>query len=473
MKRTILFTLSSLLLAGGLAQAEIKLPNLIGDNMVLQQETQARLWGEALPNTEVKISCSWSTTGYTTTTDANGDWEIQIQTPSASFEPRSIRIENGKDKVVLNDLLIGEVWFCSGQSNMEMPLRGFWHCPIEDGNHTIATAGQYRNRLRYATIAREAALTPRKYPSGGEWKTCTPLEAPDFGATAYYFATLLTDVLQVPVGIINCSWGGSTVEGWLPEEILKGYPDVKLSDANNDQITEYLRPMIMYNGLLKPSSKYTIKGFLWYQGESNVGRPDYAKRLATMVDHWRSLWGEGELPFYLVEIAPYEYGGDKGALLREQQAIAAHLIPNSGIISTNDLVEPYERKQIHPKDKRTVGYRLAYMALNKSYGFHTIACESPEYERMEIKGNEITLYLKHVEEGFNRDNGIQGFEIAGQDKQFHPAEARIDGNKKTVIVSSPQVAKPTAVRYGFRDFLIGNLYNTQGLPLLPFRTDRE
>ena len=302
-------------------RAEIKLPALVSDNMVLQQATKVRLWGNATPNSSLKVRSSWDNTEYTAQVNDQGRWEIWVQTPSASFEKQQLTLKNGQDKIVLHDLLIGEVWFGSGQSNMEMPLRGFWHCPIEGGNHAIATSGKYKNSIRYATIQRVGALEPKDYPVGGEWKVCDPRNAPEFGATAYFFATLLTEVLNVPVGIINCSWGGSTVEGWLPKDILRNYSDIDLSLAGNDEkIHPMLQPMIMYNGMLKPASKYTVRGFLWYQGESNVGHPDYAKRLATMVEHWRGLWGQEELPFYLVEIAPYEYGeGDQAAYLREEQ----------------------------------------------------------------------------------------------------------------------------------------------------------
>ena len=258
-------------------RAEIKLPALVSDNMVLQQATKVRLWGNATPNSSLKVRSSWDNTEYTAQVNDQGRWEIWVQTPSASFEKQQLTLKNGQDKIVLHDLLIGEVWFGSGQSNMEMPLRGFWHCPIEGGNHAIATSGKYKNSIRYATIQRVGALEPKDYPVGGEWKVCDPRNAPEFGATAYFFATLLTEVLNVPVGIINCSWGGSTVEGWLPKDILRNYSDIDLSLAGNDEkIHPMLQPMIMYNGMLKPASKYTVRGFLWYQGESNVGHPDYA-----------------------------------------------------------------------------------------------------------------------------------------------------------------------------------------------------
>lgn len=452
--------------------AEIKLPALIGDYMVLQQASKVRLWGEATPNSDVSIHASWDNHASATSTNAQGEWEIWLQTPSAGFTPRQITIRNNEDKVVLHDVLIGEVWFCSGQSNMEMTMQGYGNSPIEGSNLDIATSAKYKSSLRYSTIQRVGATEPQAYTTGGEWQECNPQNTPEFGATAYYFGKLLTEILGVPVGIINCSWGGSSVEGWTPKEILQGYPDIDISMAGNDKkMYPAQQPMIMYNGLLKPASKYTIKGFLWYQGESNVDRPDYAKRLAAMVSHWRELWGQGELPFYEVEIAPYEYKNEKSAYLREQQLIATKLIPNSGMVCTNDLVQEYERHQIHPKEKRTIGQRLCYMALNQTYGYSTITCRGPEYERMEIDKDKVILHFQHVGNGFDRDNGIIGFEIAGKDMRFQPANAKIDGWNKLVIVSAPGVKNPVAVRYCFKDFQVGNLHNVAGLPVIPFRTD--
>lgn len=474
MKRLNLLLFTLFLCATGLS-AGIKLPALIGDYMILQQTCKVRLWGEAAPNSNVSVCPSWDNHAYTALTNAQGEWEVWIQTPSASLDKQQVTIRNGEDKTVLHDVLIGEVWFCSGQSNMEMPIQGFGNCPIEGANLDIATSGKYKSSLRYATIERIGALEPKSNPVGGEWKECVPQNVPGFGATAYYFGTLLTEVLGIPVGIINCSWGGSTVEGWTPKEILQGYSDVDLTLAGNDQkLHPMLQPLIMYNGMLKPASKYTIKGFLWYQGESNVGRPDYAKRLATMVSHWRGLWGQGELPFYEVEIAPYAYGkNDQSAYLREQQYNATKLILNSGMVCTNDLVQEYERHQIHPKDKRTIGQRLCYMALADTYGYHTIACRGPEYDHMEIDQDKAILHFQNAENGFSRDNGIIGFEIAGKDMRFQPAKATIDGWKKTIIVTAPGVKAPVAVRYCFRDFQVGNLYNVAGLPMVPFRTDHQ
>jgi len=453
--------------------AGIKLPQLIGDNMILQQQTDVRLWGEATPDAKITIQASWSNSPTYTKADADGLWMVEIATPAATFEPQQITISDGQPVIVRN-ILIGEVWLCSGQSNMEMPLNGFWHCPIDNSNNVIADAANHPG-IRMATIERKGAVTPQAY-ANGRWTESTPDNAQWFSATAYHYALALQRTLQVPVGIIVCAWGGTKVEGWLPKEILETFPDVDLSKAGSDDGAQHRHPMIMYNGLISPSSKYTIKGFTWYQGCSNVGRADvYAERLAIMVQHWRDLWKNSNLPFYYVEIAPFDYENDSrgisGALLREAQFKAKDLIPNSAMITTNDLVEPYENIQIHPRNKKDIGERLAYQSLNKTYGYKSIVGDSPSYKAIEINGDKAEIFFNNANEGFSPWYGIEGFEIAGTDKNFYPAEARLNIDKKTIIVSSEAVKKPVAVRYCFRNFQVGNLVNHRNLPVIPFRTD--
>ena len=459
------------LVCSAVSFAKVKLPDIIGDNMVLQQNTQVKLWGEATPNRKITITTSWNNLTYNGVSDAKGNWVVLVATPKASYQKHEIVINDG-EKTTLKNVLIGEVWFCSGQSNMQMPLNGFWNCPIEGANALIATSGQFKH-IRVATIPNVGKTEPQS-SCEGKWMESNPENAAQFSATAFHFAMMLSKSLDIPVGIINCSWGGSTVEGWMKKEILQNYPDVDLSLAGTDKIHPMLQPMIMYNGMLKPLVNYTIKGFLWYQGESNVGRHQtYADRLATMVKLWREEWGLGELPFYFVEIAPFEYGEeDAAAYLREAQFNAQRLIPNSGMISTNDLVEDYERKNIHPKNKTKVGERLCYMALANTYGFkNSVWCYGPSYKSMEINEGKAYISFDHAQEGFSREEGIIGFEMAGADKIFYPAEAKADFNKKIVVVSCDKVKEPAAVRYCFRNFLIGNLYNHRELPVVPFRTD--
>lgn len=452
---------------------KVTLPDILSDNMVLQQQTEACLWGKANANAEITIRPSWGYEVYTVKADADGKWKARIKTPVASYQPYSIAISDGEEKV-LNNVLIGEVWFCSGQSNMEMPLRGFWNCPIEGANEVIATASEWKG-IRVATIEKNGQLQPVDN-CRGSWKVSNPENAPAFSATAFHFARMVNRVLDIPVGIINCSWGGTTVEGWLPREIVSQYPDIDLKrdirKEDGHDWWHYLSPVLMYNGMLKPLQNYTIKGFLWYQGESNVGkRKTYAERLKTMVSLWRKEWGLGELPFYFVEIAPFNSTETIGcALLREAQFKAQALIPNSGMISTNDLVEPYEIKNVHPKNKTDVGKRLAYMALSRTYQVSGIEACGPVYKSMEVKDSTVILSFDHASEGFNRLAGMEGFEVAGSDRVFYPAEAEVYNNTQ-IKVSCDKVKRPVAVRYGFRDFQPGNVANLRELPMYPFRTD--
>ncbi len=472
MKRMIM---GGVLLACGctLVQAKVTLPGILSDNMVLQQQTDVRLWGWAAPDAKVTVTASWSEETYRTTADGEGRWIVSVATPSADYTPRSITISDG-EPVTLNNILIGEVWFCSGQSNMEMPLAGFDNCPVEGANEVIATASDWKG-IRVATVEKNGQLKPVDRCDGG-WEISCPENAPRFTATGFFFARMLNRVLNIPIGIINCSWGGTKVEGWLPAEIVSQYPDVDLKrDIRKDEPHDwwhYLSPTLMYNGMLKPLENYTIKGFIWYQGESNVGaHKTYGERLKTMVELWRNEWGLGELPFYFVELAPYgstEWTGS--ALLREAQYKAQSLIANSAMISTNDLVEPYEAWNIHPKDKKHVGERLAYQALAKTYNVAGIEADSPAYLSMTIEGNAAILDFVHADNGFNRMNGFEGFEMAGEDRVFYPAQAEVQG-KNQIKVTCDSVANPVAVRYAFHDFCPGNVANLRELPLIPFRTD--
>ncbi|MDO4180008.1 MAG: sialate O-acetylesterase [Bacteroidales bacterium] len=473
MKRFI--GLCLLVLLSKTLSAKVVLPDILSDYAVLQQQTEVRLWGKSTPNSLIHITPSWNNRTVTTRSDAEGKWQARVNTPTAGFTPYSIDFFDG-DTTRIQHILIGEVWFCSGQSNMEMPLNGFWNCPVENANETIATSGEWTG-IRMATIPKTGAPVPQENVAGC-WKESNPFNAPYFSATAFSFARMLSRVLQIPVGIISCAWGGSRVEGWLPEEIVKTYPDVDLGKEiktpEEGEEWNYHTPTIMYNGMLKPLQSYTIRGFLWYQGESNVGKETtYAERLRTMVELWRKEWNQGELPFYLVEIAPYDYGeGIGGALLREAQSRAAALIPNSGMVCTNDLAYPYEKPQIHPCQKEEVGKRLAYLALNKTYNYWSIACDYPTYRSMSIQKDTVELTFDHADEGFSPWTGIEGFEVAGEDRIFHPAEASLDTGKKTIRVCSDKVKHPAAVRYCFRNFQPGNLKNHRGMPVVPFRTDQ-
>ena len=473
--KKLLFIVALLAWATGV-QAGIRLPSHISENMVLQQQTQARLWGWADPGAGITVSTSWDGRSYSAKADRDGAWTVEVATPAGSYKEETVTISSGREKVVLGHVLIGEVWLGSGQSNMEMPLRGFDNCPVDGALQEIAESGRYRGRIRFSTVPKVGAYSPKDIVDA-PWKESCPDNAPEFGAAAWFFAKNLNEVLDVPVGIINNAWGGSRVEGWLPREIVAGYPGVPSDSLAVSRIFEMNRPTIMYYGQWAPVRKYTFRGVIWYQGETNVGLDplEYAKRMETLIALWRSETGNPGLPVYQVELAPY---GDNDPdafgypVLREQQQKAARETENCWIVSTADLAHPYETAQIHPGRKREVGQRLSYLALNHTYGRTVFPGVAPEYASFDVDGEEVTVTFNNVREsgGFNLFDSIEGFELCGPDLVFHPAEARTQRN--AVIVISPEVKQPVAVRYAFRNFRPGNLAGANGLAVPPFRSDR-
>ena len=283
-------------------------------------------------------------------------------------------------------------------------------------------------------------------------------------------------MLGVPVGIINCAYGGSKVEGWLPADIIATYPEWSIEKEQKDNtLKEWERINVMYNAMLLPVSCYTVKGFLWNQGESNVGRHDtYPVHQADMVAHWRKLWGDDSLPFYFVEMPAWNYDNPdatNAALFRECQHRAESMIPNSAIVSTTDLIYPYELEDIHARKKKEIGERLAFKAAALTYGIEGVPHEFPQFKDAEIKGNRAVLNFTGAEGGFTPNDVLEGFEVAGDDRIFYPADATEDWNTRQIIVTSDKVKDIKAVRYCFRNFAIGKVKNMYGLPLVPFRTD--
>ena len=479
------------------AEAKITLPEIFSDNMVLQCSGEAAIWGWAAPESTVSLKASWLKEMVTVKAGEDGKWKASLRTGAPSYSQNSLEIsEKGGikeksskygDSIVIRNILLGEVWFCSGQSNMEMPLAGFGGCPVEGCNEAIAEAGSYPG-IRFVKVVKTGAKTPQDTVAG-RWQVCNANNAQAFSAMGYFFAVRLTRSLGVPVGIIDCSWSGTPIESWLPESVVVNYPDVDFSIVRNIKPGEpwkWHSPSINYNGMVHPLAGYTIKGFTWYQGESNVRNySTYAERLEKMAEVWRTDWGQGELPFLIVEIAPYFYpddkenkdneacgGGTMNARLVEAQHKAAAAIPNSGIICTNDLVNQDESLQVHPSRKKEVGDRLAYMALNKAYNLKGVAGEGPSFKEVKFTDGSAEIFFDHTENGLTAPpEGISGFEVAGADKVFHPAKAEISKSRRSVIVKSEEVAEPVAVRYCFRNFLIGSLSNSRSLPAYPFRTD--
>lgn len=481
MKKTTIAAMLSLLLAGmpAMMEAKIELPEIMGDNAVLQQNCDARLWGWAKPGSTVTIAPSWSDKKVEVKADAKtGKWIAEVATPEASFTPYTITVSDPDGSVTLSDILIGEVWFCSGQSNMEMPIRGFGFQPVEGASEAIATAAKYPG-IRMVHIPKTEAYTIQEKVTG-KWKKSIPENAGEFSALGYFYARALTDLLNVPVGIIDCAYGGAKVEGFMPKEILDTYPEWNMDKEEKDpSLDGYQRIGVMYNAMLYPVSNYTVKGFLWNQGESNVGMDaTYPQHQKDMVEHWRKLWGLGELPFYFVELPAWNYGdlpdGDEGAIFRECQHKAAEILPNSGIVCTSDLIYPFELNDIHARKKKEIGDRLAYMAGNRTYGIKGLPDKYPTYKSVELLGDKAILRLTDPYTGLNPYADMPGFEVAGDDHVYYPAKAvqKQDNEWKfTIEVSSDKVKDIKGVRYNFKNFAVGQIHDMLGMPLIPFRTD--
>lgn len=472
-KRFLMLTVLSLMLTG--MQAKVVLPHLIGDNMILQQNTEVRLWGKARPGATVTITPSWSVTAATAKAGKDGRWLTTVKTPAASMTPLTLTFNDGDGAVSVRNILAGEVWVCAGQSNMEMPVEGFANCPVE-GYNDVVTDARNSGAVHFVKVPSVMSMTPLD-DAQCEWKACSPSTVGDASATGYFFARMVSRSLGIPVGLVMANKGGSRVESWLDRDNLKKFTDEPLDSAAmvKKYKWDYHRPLLWGNGTFHPILNYTVKGILFYQGCSNVGDPGnrYSERLKLLVEQWRRDFKLGEIPFYFVEIAPYYYdnvNGTWGARLREQQKRASIIIPNSAMVCTNDCVYPWETQQIHPAQKQKVGERLALYALNRNYGMKQLMCDNSEFKSMKISNDTCYVQLQKDYDAISRYEDIQGFEVAGEDKVFHKANAYYYWTKG-IIITSPEVKKPVAVRYCFRNFQLGNVANRGGLPLVPFRTD--
>lgn len=453
--------LASLLFLTEGMQAKITLPAFFSDGMVLQQQSSVAIWGNSdKKKQKVTIKTSWNQKKSATITDELGQWKVKVETPVYGG-PYSIEVSDG-ETVTINDVLIGEVWLCSGQSNMDMRVGGRYSDPVIGSLDAIVTSENPEIRMfMVGSKMTSAPLTDCE----GIWQEASSETVPDFSAAGYFFARKLNEVLRIPVGIIHASYGGSRVEAWMSKEAIEPYKD--LEDVHNASI--------LYNGMLSPIVGYGIRGCLWYQGEANVDAPDlYTQLFPSLVNDWRKKWGMGELPFYYAQIAPFNYNkgegkGKNSAYLREAQTACLKLIPSSGMIILTDIGDA---RTIHPMEKEAVGNRFAYMALGRTYGKKGFPTTGPLYKSMQTEGNKITLSFDEMGKGLTTyRQQLTGFEVAGEDKVFHPANARFGKDAQTVIVSSPEVEQPVAVRYAFKDYIKSTLYNMSGLPASSFRTD--
>lgn len=465
MKKTI-FLLSALLAASGIS-AKVTLPKMFSDGMVMQRETNANLWGTAKASSSVKITTSWDKKTYTVKAGNDGKWKTSVKTPAAGG-PYTITLNDG-EKTVLDNILIGEVWICSGQSNMEMPMKGFKNQPIEGAVADILHSTD--KQLRLFTVKRNSRFAPVDTVSG-KWNEAGPASVREFSATAYYFGRELRQALGVPVGLIVTAWGGSACEAWMTADWLKAFPDAKIPSSPEDIKSKNRTPTVLYNGMLRPLIGVTMRGVIWYQGEDNVPRyKTYADMLTTMIRGWRTEWKQGDFPFYFCQIAPYDYSLIKwdtnSAFLREQQAKAELMNNNCGMAVLMDAGLEYG---IHPRKKNLAGQRLALLALNKTYGIEGLSAESAYYNDVTFKNDTAVVTFNRAGMWVYGKNGLKSdlFEVAGEDRVFHPAKAWIERSK--VYVKSDSVSRPVAVRYAFKDWADGDLY-CDGLPVSSFRTD--
>ena len=512
MKRTTLFLIGLLLfLTQPFIHAEVTLPHVIGSNMVLQRNMQAPIWGWAAPGEEVTITLSAEAEGVepiSTTTavaDAEGNWQVKLPAMAAGG-PYTLRIK-GSNTLELTNVLFGEVWVCSGQSNMQWSVNA-----SKDNEAEIAAAMYPKIRLFYIPRVPSGLL---QKDVAADWYETTPETISNFSAVAYYFGRKLYKNLDVPIGLINTSWGGTRIEPWTPPVGLAGVPalaainkevediqtnyraqlpekmdaieawiaetrkaletDVQLRQMPNNThpLAHQQRPTALYNGMVHPIVPYAIRGALWYQGESNLRDGMlYHEKMKALINGWREVWGQGDFPFYFVQLAPFNYGGRNASPFFLPQIWEAQTttlaLPNTGMAVTTDIGN---LRDIHPRNKQDVGRRLALWALAKDYGRDDVTYSGPLYKSMAVEGDTIRLTFNHIGSGLtSRDEEpLTWFQIAGEDKEFVEAKATIDGD--TVIVSSDAIANPVAVRFGWHQSAEPNFMNKEELPASPFRTD--
>jgi sialate O-acetylesterase len=438
--------------------AAVKLPAVIGDNMVLQRGQPVPIWGWADKGEEVTVSIAGQT--LTTKAGADGRWKVVLNKLDLG-QPLEMTIKGSLGTVIpLKNILVGEVWVCSGQSNMEMGIGACNNAAAE------IAAAQYP-RIRLFKVVKAKAPQPMSNVQG-DWVECTPQSVAasgwaGFSAAAYYFGRELHKKLDVPVGLIDTCWGGTPAEYWTSQRALAADPVLKSSAQGESSC--------LYNGMIAPLIPYAIRGAIWYQGESNAGQAyRYRTLFPAMIANWRADWKQGDFPFAFVQLAPFRYNGQNPANwaeLCEAQRMTLDASPNTGMAITTDIGNV---KDIHPKNKQDVGKRLALWALAKVYG-RDLIYSGPIYKSMAVEGNKIRLQFDHVGGGVIARDGkpLTDFTIAGADQKFVPATAEIDGG--SIVVRSDQVAQPVAVRYAWRDDATPNLANKEGLPASPFRTD--
>lgn len=436
---------------------------MFSDNMVLQRDQRDPIWGWTTPGQKVTVAAQGKSA--TATAGADGYWKAVLPALKVG-SPIDVTVQ-GPQTVTFHNVLVGDVWVCSGQSNMEFGVGN-----LLDPEAEISKAN-YPN-IRLYRVIKKIAMTPQATLTGS-WQVCTPdtLRADGdwggFSAVGYFFGRDLYQNLNIPIGLVHTSWGGTVAEAWTSAEALKTLPDFqeKIASPAKPKFDQN-SPTALYNGMIAPLIPYRIKGAIWYQGESNAGRAyQYRSLLPTMITDWRKDWGQGNFPFLIVQLAGWEPGGMAWPELCEAQMMTAQKLPDTGIAAALDIGD---RTDIHPKNKQEVGRRLALVAERMVYG-EKVVDSGPVYKSMKVQGDKIRVNFTHVDGGLvaKGDAPLTSFTIAGADQKFVDADAVIDGD--TVVVSSPDVPKPVAVRYAWSPFPECSLYNKAGLPAFLFRTD--
>ena len=469
MKKLILAVVAVLLSWG--ASATIVLPKVLGSNMVLQQNSEVNLWGKADANKKVTIIVSWQKGKIQTVADGDGKWAVKVATPAASWDKHTITISDG-EAVNLEDILIGDVWVTSGQSNMEMPVKGWNGQPVENANEYIYSAAKYADKIRLFTVQKARSYNADKEDcDGGEWQKASPASVANMSAVGYLFAYNLIESVNIPLGIITSNWGGTRIESWMPMSALKEILTPEQLEAKHNTS---IKPTELYCAMIAPIRNFTARGFLWYQGCSNLhDESHYDVMMARMVKQWREDWGDKDnsMPFYYAMIAPHSYGNSRGfdyPEFVECQLRALEQIPNSAMAGNTDAADEF---CIHPAKKNEIAQRMAAFALRDVYGQGGVDVIAPTYASHRVNGSNIFVKFNNTGAGLCPGSGkpIAGFEIAGADKVFHAAEARLEGNEVKVWCNA--VKEPVAVRYAFRNYVPCNFMNIMGQPVVPFRSD--
>jgi sialate O-acetylesterase len=472
----IFYVLIFLLLGSELSYSQLRVASIFSDNMVLQQNEVNYIWGWAEKEQKVTLETSWLTNKIVTKVDASGFWKMAFSVPAADLKSHSIEIST-HSTVVINNVVFGEIWICSGQSNMQMPLKGNLNQPVIGSNEAILSS---KNSLIRQCFVKQNYCASEVKDCDASWEEANPNTVGKFSAVGYFFALKLYQSLQIPVGIINTSWGSTRIEAWMDREILENeFPETNLSEIGTNKMS-FQSPTVVYNGMVNPLVGLKIKGVLWYQGESNIsGNPkEYNSLFPAMINRWRSLWKQGDFPFYYVQIAPHGYSEEQESyLIREAQLKTLDKISNTGMVTTNDVGEKH---MIHPSNKKEVGDRLAYLSLNKTYGYQNIECGGPLFKSIKISGSRAVIEFSNASNGLTTFNKTYSeFLIAGNDSVFYPANVKLKNQRKKpyserrplLVVYSEKVPKPIAVRYCWSNWYVGSLFGTGGNPASPFRTD--